>query len=89
MEDECSNKDVNNKLFYWLDVCEDIFCDFIDDFVFDFDFFFVVVVEFIVNNDFFGGIDYILDIIKNGGGLLNNEVFQLNFGDVVIKENGL
>lgn len=37
MEDERSNKDVNNKPSYWLDACEDISCDLIDDLVSDFD----------------------------------------------------
>ncbi|KAJ6710223.1 ENDORIBONUCLEASE DICER-like protein 1, partial [Salix koriyanagi] len=57
---------------YWLDACEDISCDIIDDFV-DFD---TSVVQELsvdnnsnVNNDFFGGIDHILDSIKNGSGL--------------------
>ncbi|KAH1259634.1 Endoribonuclease Dicer 1 [Glycine max] len=58
---------------YWLDACEDISCD---DFI-DFD------VSSIVsdqpdnpsNQDFFGGIDKILDSIKNGAGLpLNHAV---------------
>lgn len=89
MEDERSNKDVNNKPSYWLDACEDISCDLIDDLVSDFDPSSVAVAESIVNNDFFGGIDHILDTIKNGGGLPNNEAPQLNPGDVVTKENGL
>ncbi|KAF8379890.1 hypothetical protein HHK36_027355 [Tetracentron sinense] len=58
---------------YWLDACEDISCDLINDFV-DFD---SVVPETIgdpsnqdgVDACFFGGIDQILDSIKNGGGL--------------------
>lgn len=87
MEDERSNKDVN-KPSYWLDACEDISCDLIDDLVSDFDPSSVAVAESIVNNDFFGGIDHILDSIKNGGGLPNNEAPQLNPGDVT-KENGL
>lgn len=57
---------------YWLDACEDISCDIIDDFV-DFDT--SIVPELSVDNnsnvnsDFFGGIDHILDSIKNGSGL--------------------
>ncbi|CAK7348610.1 unnamed protein product [Dovyalis caffra] len=56
---------------YWLDACEDISCDIIDDFV-DFDS--SIVQELSVDNnsnvnDFFGGIDHILDSIKNGSGL--------------------
>ncbi|CAA7056222.1 unnamed protein product [Microthlaspi erraticum] len=60
------------KPSYWLDACEDISCDLIDDLVSDFDPSSVAVVdENGVNNDFFGGIDHILDSIKNGGGLPN------------------
>ncbi|KFK42493.1 hypothetical protein AALP_AA1G000600 [Arabis alpina] len=60
------------KPSYWLDACEDISCDLIDDLVSDFDPSSVTVVdENSVNNDFFGGIDHILDSIKNGGGLPN------------------
>ncbi|KAF5743870.1 endoribonuclease Dicer 1 [Tripterygium wilfordii] len=54
---------------YWLDAYEDISCDMIGDFV-DFDK--SIVHESnqdSLNNDFFGGIDHILDSIKNGGGL--------------------
>ncbi|XP_048230330.1 endoribonuclease Dicer homolog 1 isoform X2 [Ricinus communis] len=61
---------------YWLDACEDISCDLIDNLV-DFDTSIVqdsVVVDDTSNqdhlvNDFFGGIDHILDSIKNGSGL--------------------
>ncbi|CAH2039182.1 unnamed protein product [Thlaspi arvense] len=73
MGDERSREDM--KPSYWLDACEDISCDLIDDIVSDFDPSSVAVVEAIdengVNNDFFGGIDHILDSIKNGGGLPN------------------
>ncbi|KAJ7963397.1 Dicer [Quillaja saponaria] len=53
---------------YWLDACEDLSCDFID---FGAD---SIVPEHVDNpvnqeGDFFGGIDHILDSIKNGGGL--------------------
>ncbi|KDP28399.1 hypothetical protein JCGZ_14170 [Jatropha curcas] len=59
---------------YWLDACEDISCDLIDNFV-DFD---TSIVQGSIDdtsnqdnlvNDFFGGIDHILDSIKNGSGL--------------------
>lgn len=56
---------------YWLDACEDISCDFID-----FDAASSIVVSVsdhpdnaASNQDFFGGIDRILDSIKNGAGL--------------------
>ncbi|TYI19298.1 hypothetical protein ES332_A07G155600v1 [Gossypium tomentosum] len=59
-----------NGSSYWLDACEDISCDLISDFV-DFD---APIVQDSVDNtsnqDFFGGIDHILDSFKNGGGLL-------------------
>ncbi|XP_010556639.1 PREDICTED: endoribonuclease Dicer homolog 1 isoform X2 [Tarenaya hassleriana] len=68
MEDEARVSGGGGEI-YWLDAREDISCDLIDDFVgFDRS----VVQESIdngVNNDFFGGIDHILDSIKNGGGL--------------------
>ncbi|KAG8488850.1 hypothetical protein CXB51_016736 [Gossypium anomalum] len=58
-----------NGSSYWLDACEDISCDLISDFV-DFD---APIVQDSVDNtsnqDFFGGIDHILDSFKNGGGL--------------------
>lgn len=51
---------------YWLDACEDVSCDIIDDFD-------APVaqgsVENVSNQDFFGEIDHIIDSIKNGGGL--------------------
>ncbi|KAL1220325.1 Endoribonuclease Dicer-like protein [Cardamine amara subsp. amara] len=79
MEDE-RREDI--KPSYWLDACEDISCDLIDDLVSDFDPSSVAVHESIddngVNNDFFGGIDHILDSIKNGGGLPNNGVSHTN-----------
>uniref|UniRef100_A0A5B7C3V7 Endoribonuclease Dicer homolog 1 n=1 Tax=Davidia involucrata TaxID=16924 RepID=A0A5B7C3V7_DAVIN len=60
---------------YWLDACEDISCDLIGDFV-DFDSSAVPdPVDGASTQDggldscFFGGIDRILDSIKNGGGL--------------------
>ncbi|XWS46323.1 hypothetical protein CRYUN_Cryun14cG0055500 [Craigia yunnanensis] len=54
---------------YWLDAFEDISCDLMSDFV-DFDAPIVQEsVENASNQDFFGGIDHILDSIKNGGGL--------------------
>lgn len=57
---------------YWLDACEDISCDLIH-----FDDGSIVSEQVDTNliqdgglvNDFFGGIDHILDSIKNGGGL--------------------
>lgn len=58
---------------FWLDACEDISCDIINDFV---DFQASITPGSSVEhtsdqqnlaNDFFGGIDYILDSIKNGG----------------------
>ncbi|KAJ0245298.1 Endoribonuclease Dicer 1 [Hirschfeldia incana] len=91
MEDERS-KEVT-KPSYWLDACEDISCDLIDDLVSDFDPSSVSVSESEVggvNNDFFGGIDHILDSIKNGGGLPpNNEAPQLLLaaGEIGAKEN--
>ncbi|KAL5795899.1 hypothetical protein ACOSQ2_000719 [Xanthoceras sorbifolium] len=63
-----------NQQSYWLDACADFSCDIIGDFV-DFD---TSIVQDTVDNtsnqdglgnDFFGGIDHILDSIKNGGGL--------------------
>ncbi|KAK8288841.1 hypothetical protein V6Z11_D07G147800 [Gossypium hirsutum] len=58
-----------NGSSYWLDACEDISCDLISDFV-DFD---APIVQDSVDNtsnqDFFGGIDHILDSFKNGAGL--------------------
>nr|KJB09575.1 hypothetical protein B456_001G150400 [Gossypium raimondii] len=58
-----------NGSSYWLDACEDISCDLISDFV-DFD---APIVQDSVDNtsnqDFFGGIDHILDSFKNGVGL--------------------
>lgn len=57
---------------FWLDACEDISCDLINDFV---DFHAPgASVEHTSDqqnlaNDFFGGIDHILDTIKNGGSL--------------------
>ncbi|CAL9213382.1 unnamed protein product [Arabidopsis halleri] len=80
MEDE-PKEDVI-KPSYWLDACEDISCDLIDDLVSDFDPSSVAVNESTddngVINDFFGGIDHILDSIKNGGGLPNNGVSDTN-----------
>ncbi|XWS76792.1 hypothetical protein CRYUN_Cryun01aG0208300 [Craigia yunnanensis] len=68
MEDE-SRVSGSNGSSYWLDACEDISCDLINDFV-DFD---APIVQESVENaskqDFFGGLDHILDSIKNGGGL--------------------
>ncbi|XP_061359208.1 endoribonuclease Dicer homolog 1 isoform X1 [Gastrolobium bilobum] len=51
---------------YWLDACEDISCDFID---FDVSSIVSEQPDSTSNQDFFGGIDRILDSIKNGGGL--------------------
>lgn len=60
---------------FWLDACEDISCDLINDFV---DFHASIAPGSSVEhtsdqqnlaNDFFGGIDHILDSIKNGGSL--------------------
>ncbi|KAJ1390790.1 Ribonuclease III domain [Sesbania bispinosa] len=51
---------------YWLDACEDISCDFID---FDVSSIVSEQPDNTSNQDFFGGIDRILDSIKNGGGL--------------------
>ncbi|XP_022770647.1 endoribonuclease Dicer homolog 1-like isoform X3 [Durio zibethinus] len=68
MEDE-SRVSGSNGSSYWLDACEDISCDLINDFV-DFD---APIVQESADNasnqDFFGGLDHILDSIKNGGGL--------------------
>ncbi|KAK7258405.1 hypothetical protein RIF29_23980 [Crotalaria pallida] len=50
---------------YWLDACEDISCD---DFI-DFDVSSDHQPDNPSNQDFFGGIDLILDSIKNGSGL--------------------
>ncbi|XP_010474687.1 PREDICTED: endoribonuclease Dicer homolog 1-like [Camelina sativa] len=103
MEDE-RREDIT-KPSYWLDACEDISCDLIDDLVSDFDPSSVAVNESTddngVINDFFGGIDHILDSIKNGGGLPNNGVSetikevsvtpQLIPGEITlsVKENGV
>ncbi|EOA39476.1 hypothetical protein CARUB_v10008073mg [Capsella rubella] len=80
MEDE-RREDII-KPSYWLDACEDISCDLIDDLVSDFDPSSVAVNESTddngVINDFFGGIDHILDSIKNGGGLPNHGVSETN-----------
>lgn len=51
---------------YWLDACEDISCDFID---FDVSSIVSDQPDNASNQDFFGGIDRILDSIKNGAGL--------------------
>nr|KYP72012.1 Endoribonuclease Dicer isogeny [Cajanus cajan] len=51
---------------YWLDACEDISCDFID---FDVSSIVSDQPDNASNQDFFGGIDKILDSIKNGSGL--------------------
>ncbi|KAK7285717.1 hypothetical protein RJT34_20496 [Clitoria ternatea] len=51
---------------YWLDACEDISCDFID---FDVSSIVSDQPDNTSNQDFFGGIDKILDSIKNGVGL--------------------
>lgn len=60
---------------FWLDACEDISCDIINDFV---DFQASITPgssvdhtsdQHNLSNDFFGGIDHILDSIKNGGSL--------------------
>lgn len=92
LEDERSSKEVT-KPSYWLDACEDISCDLIDDLVSDFDPSSVSVSESIddevgANNDFFGGIDHILDSIKNGGGLPNsNEAPPQLLAGEITKEN--
>lgn len=69
MDDENRVSGGSNGSSYWLDACEDIPCDLISDFV-DFD---APIVQESAENassqDFFGGIDHILDSIKNGGGL--------------------
>ncbi|GLU00901.1 hypothetical protein SLE2022_182370 [Rubroshorea leprosula] len=70
MDDETrvSGNGVNGSS-YWLDACEDVPCDIIDDFV-DFDTPIVQeAVDNVSNQDFFGDIEHILDSIKNGGGL--------------------
>ncbi|KAL2345968.1 hypothetical protein Fmac_007253 [Flemingia macrophylla] len=51
---------------YWLDACEDISCDFID---FDVSSIVSDQPDNASSQDFFGGIDKILDSIKNGAGL--------------------
>lgn len=62
---------------YWLDACEDIPCDLINDIV-DFDP--VVPTQVVIDDtahqgvDFFGGIDRILESIKNGAGFSENEI---------------
>ncbi|KAI3983845.1 hypothetical protein MKX01_011553 [Papaver californicum] len=61
---------------YWLDACEDIPCDLINDIV-DFDP--VVSPQVVIDDtahqgvDFFGGIDRILESIKNGAVFSENE----------------
>ncbi|KAK8505116.1 hypothetical protein V6N13_032135 [Hibiscus sabdariffa] len=58
-----------NGSSYWMDGCEDISCDLINNFV---DFYDPLVQDSVENTssqDFFGGIDQIFDSIKNGGGL--------------------
>nr|AEZ02177.1 Dicer [Arabidopsis thaliana] len=103
MEDE--PREATIKPSYWLDACEDISCDLIDDLVSEFDPSSVAVNESTdengVINDFFGGIDHILDSIKNGGGLPNNGVSDTNsqinevtvtpqvIAKETVKENGL
>ena len=65
---------------YWLDACEDIPCDLMNDFS-DFVPDTSVVpdsVDNISGNDFFGGIEHILDSIKNGSGLPIPEVTDTN-----------
>ncbi|KAJ9188235.1 hypothetical protein P3X46_003607 [Hevea brasiliensis] len=80
---------------YWLDACEDISCDLIDNFV-DFD---TSIVQDSVDdtsnqdnlvNDFFGGIDHILDSIKNGTGLPTlADGNSINNGTSAIVGNGI
>ncbi|KAJ4728000.1 Endoribonuclease Dicer-like protein [Melia azedarach] len=79
----------SNQSSYWLDACEDISCHLIDEFV-DFD---TSIVQDSVdntsnqdslNNDFFGGIDHILDSIKNGSGMPSN-----NNNNVNLLKNGI
>uniref|UniRef100_A0A2N9I201 Helicase ATP-binding domain-containing protein n=1 Tax=Fagus sylvatica TaxID=28930 RepID=A0A2N9I201_FAGSY len=65
---------------YWLDACEDIPCDLMNDFS-DFVPDTSVVTDSVDNisgNDFFGGIEHILDSIKNGSGLPIPEVTDTN-----------
>ncbi|CAJ1976049.1 unnamed protein product [Sphenostylis stenocarpa] len=64
---------------YWLDACEDISCDFID---FDVSSIVSEQPDNPSNQDFFGGIDKILDSIKNGAGL------PLNHGESASNSNG-
>ncbi|BAT80376.1 Endoribonuclease Dicer-like protein [Vigna angularis] len=64
---------------YWLDACEDISCDFID---FDVSSIVSEQPDNPSNQDFFGGIDKILDSIKNGAGL------PLNHGEPASNSNG-
>ncbi|KAE8660545.1 Endoribonuclease Dicer-like protein 1 [Hibiscus syriacus] len=84
MEDE-GRVSGGNGSSYWLDACEDIPCDLINDFV-DFD---APLVQDSVDNtssqDFFGGIDHILDSIKNGGGL---PAVESNCNSSVVNGNG-
>lgn len=80
---------------YWLDACEDISCDLIDNFV-DFD---TSIAQDSVDdtsnqdnlvNDFFGGIDHILDSIKNGTGLPPlADGSSINNGTSATVENGI
>ncbi|GMP43986.1 hypothetical protein CsSME_00013129 [Camellia sinensis var. sinensis] len=73
-EKEKEKEDVRGPS-YWLDACEDIPCHFIDDFV-DLDAAAISEAADGISNPeagpdpcFFGGIDQILDSIKNGDGL--------------------
>lgn len=77
-----------NHPSYWLDACEDIACDIIDNFV-DFDTSIgqgsvdnTENQDNSISNDFFGGIDRILDSIKNGSGLPSNT-------HIGVTENGI
>ncbi|KAI9180947.1 hypothetical protein LWI28_009608 [Acer negundo] len=87
----------SNQQSYWLDACDDISCDIIGDFV-DFDTSSVVPnQDGSLGNDFFGGIDHILDSIKNGGGLpsnndnnlLGNGVQDSTIGESLFQNEGL
>ncbi|KAH9627009.1 hypothetical protein KSS87_020660 [Heliosperma pusillum] len=76
---------------YWLDACEEeddiIPCEIMDDFPADFG------NGGEIADNFFGGIDHILDSIKSGAGLPTNvdgdDMELLQVEDVIVKENGM
>ncbi|OVA19920.1 Ribonuclease III domain [Macleaya cordata] len=86
------NRSPSDRASYWLDACEDIPCDLMNDFV-DFD---PVAPEVVVDDPsnqggvdacFFGGIDRILESIKNGSGFspdIDNDNQNVGIGSELV-----